>query len=55
MKKQLKAKAKKHKLTDDERHARFIETARKVGASENPKDFDKAFNGVTRKSPPNAD
>jgi hypothetical protein len=34
------------KLTDAERHARFVETARKVGASEDPADFDKAFNKV---------
>jgi hypothetical protein len=37
---------KTQKLTDAERHARFIETARKVGASEDPGDFDKAFKAV---------
>lgn len=39
----------KPKLTDAERHARFVETARQVGASEDPKDFEKAF---TRVAPP---
>jgi hypothetical protein len=38
---------KKPKLTDAERHARFVETAREVGASEDPKDFEKAFDRVT--------
>ena len=38
--------ASKPKLTDAERHARFIETAKKVGASEDPKDFDRAFKKV---------
>ena len=32
---------------DAERHARFVEMAREVGASEDPKDFDKAFKAVT--------
>jgi hypothetical protein len=54
----MKAKAKKRtapKLTDAERHLRFVETARKVEASEDPADFDRAFKKVagtraTRKS-----
>ena len=33
----------KPKLTDAERHKRFVEMAREVGASDDPKDFDKAF------------
>jgi len=37
----------KPKLTDAERHARFVEAARQVGASEDPKDFDRAFEKVT--------
>jgi hypothetical protein len=37
----------KPKLTDAERHARFLETARKVEASDDPKDFDEAFKAVT--------
>lgn len=39
----------KPKPTDAERHARFVETAREVGASEDPKDFEKAFTAVTKK------
>jgi hypothetical protein len=42
----------KPKLTDAERHARFVETAKEVGASKDPKDFDKAFEKVTT-TPPN--
>lgn len=37
------------KLTDAQRHARFVETARRVGASEDPKDFDAVFKKVARK------
>ena len=36
----------KQKLTDAERHKRFVEMAREVGASESPKAFDKAFKRV---------
>jgi len=36
----------KPKLTDAERHKRFVEMAQKVGASEDPKDFEKAFKRV---------
>jgi hypothetical protein len=36
----------KRKLTDAERHKRFVEMAREVGASESPKAFDKAFKKV---------
>jgi len=39
---------KKPKFTDAERHERFVEMARKVEASENPRDFDKAFKKVAR-------
>jgi hypothetical protein len=39
------------KLTDAERHARFVETAKQVGASENAKDFDKAFDRVATPKP----
>jgi hypothetical protein len=35
------------KLTDAERHARFLTMAREVEASEKPVDFDKAFEKVT--------
>lgn len=44
-----KATARKAKLSDTERHKRFVEAAREVGASDNPKDFDRAF---MRVSPP---
>ena len=37
----------KSTLTDAKRHARFVETAREVGASDDPKDFEKAFGKVT--------
>jgi hypothetical protein len=38
----------KNKLTDAERHKRFVEMAKEVGASNDPKEFDKAFANVTR-------
>lgn len=38
----------KPKLTDAERHKRFVEMAREVQASSDPKDFEKAFKKVTR-------
>jgi hypothetical protein len=41
--------ASKAKLTDAERHKRFLETAREVGASDDPKEFDKAFKKVTER------
>ena len=44
---------KKPRLTDAERHARFVEVARKVEASEAPADFDRAFKKLT-KNPPHA-
>lgn len=34
------------KLTDADRHARFVETARKVEASDDPADFEKAFKTI---------
>ena len=40
------------KLTDAERHARFKDMAREVGASEDPKDFEKAFGKVAKPSAP---
>lgn len=33
----------KPKLTDAERHKRFVELAREVGADESPSSFDRAF------------
>lgn len=41
-------KPKPPKLTDEQRHARFVETARAVGASEDPKDFEGAFKRVAQ-------
>jgi hypothetical protein len=37
----------KPKLTDEERHERFKEMAHEVDASDDEKDFDKAFEKVT--------
>jgi hypothetical protein len=34
------------KLSDAERHKRFLETAREVEASEDPDDFERAFKKV---------
>ena len=41
----------KPKLTDTERHERFVEVARDAGASEDPEEFEKAFKRVTSKPP----
>ena len=40
--------AKKPKLTDAQRHRRFLDMAREVEASESPKAFDKAFKRVAK-------
>jgi hypothetical protein len=37
----------KPKLTDAERHKRFVDMAHEVGASDDAKAFDKAFKKVT--------
>jgi hypothetical protein len=44
----------KPKLTDAERHARFVQTARDVGASEDPSAFERAWEKVigSPKTPP---
>jgi hypothetical protein len=39
----------KRKLTDADRHARFKDMAKEVGASDDPKDFERAFKKVTAK------
>ena len=44
-------KTRKPKLTDAERHKRFVEMAREVGASESPRAFDKAFKRVLSVAP----
>jgi hypothetical protein len=41
----------KPRLTDPERHARFLDMAAKVEASNDPKDFDRAFRKVTAANP----
>ncbi len=46
-----KPKPKPPKLTDAERHKRFVEMAREVEASDDPKDFDKAFEAVAIDTP----
>lgn len=38
-------------LTDEERHKRFVDMAHEVEASEDPKDFDRAFKQVAEKRP----
>ena len=38
----------KSKLSDAERHARFVETARKVEVDESPGAFDRAFEKVVK-------
>jgi hypothetical protein len=40
------------KLSDAERHKRFVEMAHEVEASEDPKDFDRAFEKVARRKAP---
>ena len=44
-------KLSKARLTDAERHKRFVAMAREVEASESPKAFDSAFRKVTTKPP----
>lgn len=41
-----KKQTKPTKLTDEERHKRFVDMAKEVEASEKPEDFDKAFTRV---------
>jgi hypothetical protein len=45
------SKKKIAKLTDAERHKRFVETAKKVEASDSPRDFDRAFKTVIVSNP----
>jgi hypothetical protein len=47
----MTAKAKRTKLTDAERHKRFVDAAHEVEASEEAEDFDKAFEKVTHDPP----
>lgn len=41
----------KPKLTDAERHKRFVDMAREVGAEEDPKELDRAFEKVVEQKP----
>ena len=41
----------KAKLTDAERHKRFVAMGEEVGASKDPKDFEKAFKSVAPSGP----
>jgi hypothetical protein len=43
--------AAKPKLTDAERHKRFVEMAKVVGASNEERDFEKAFKKVAKAKP----
>ncbi len=36
----------KPKLTDTERHRRFVDMAHEIGADENPEAFDRAFESI---------
>jgi hypothetical protein len=42
----------KPKLTDAERHKRFLEEARRAEASDDPKDFDRALKAIANKPKP---
>ena len=44
-------RSKKKKLTDAERHRRFKDMAKEVGAPKKPEDFDRAFEKVTKPKP----
>lgn len=43
-----KVKSKSRKLSDADRHARFVETARKFEASEDPADFERVFKRIAQ-------
>lgn len=45
-------RATKPKLTDAERHRRFVAMAKEVGASNKPKDFERAFLKVAKRKTP---
>jgi hypothetical protein len=42
----------KPKLTDAERYKRFLDAAKEVGASDDPKDFERAFDKIVRPKRP---
>lgn len=47
----MTGKKPKERLSDAERHKRFVDMAREVEASNDAKDFDSAFGKVTAKPP----
>jgi hypothetical protein len=47
----MKDDDKKPKLTDAERYKRFVEAAKKVEASDNIEDFNRAFDRLVTKPP----
>lgn len=49
------SKAKKPALTDAERHKRFKDMARELGADKTPSAFDRAFTKVVAKPKPKDD
>jgi hypothetical protein len=46
--------SRKPPLTDAERHKRFLAMAKEVGASDDPKAFDKAFKRIAKTKPSSA-
>ena len=44
----------KPKFTDEERHRRFVETAKNVEASVRPEDFDNAFRRIAKPKKPHS-
>jgi hypothetical protein len=46
---------KKHTLSEEERRKRIRETAREIGTSNDPKDFERAFKQVVPSKKPRAD
>jgi hypothetical protein len=47
----MPTKPPKPKQDDPKQSKRFVETAKEIGADENPKAFEKAFKKVTAKRP----
>lgn len=52
MKEGVKKSTSKTKLTDAERHERFVAMAREVGVDESPEAFDRAFKRVVQSVTP---
>jgi hypothetical protein len=47
----LKKPSPEKRLSDSERHKRFVDMAKKVEASEEAADFDQAFRSIVKDSP----